>query len=103
MGSDLLILPTLYEALGLVVMEAMACGLPVLISRIAGAADIVRLPECLIDSPTDADEIAGKLMYFIGDRNGCRQIGVELHEKVGQYNWKDISEKIMAVYKESLR
>ena len=41
-AADLFALPTQYEAWGLVIVEALACGLPVLTSRLAGAAVTVR-------------------------------------------------------------
>lgn len=62
-ASDVFALPTQYEAWGLVIVEAMACGLPVLTSRLAGAAIAVREGEngCLLDQPRDVEEIADKL------------------------------------------
>ena len=40
-ASDVLVLPTLYEPFGLVCLEAMACGLPVVTSTSAGAAELI--------------------------------------------------------------
>ena len=62
-AADLFALPTQYEAWGLVIVEAMACGLPVLTSRLAGAAVAVAEGEtgALLDEPRDEAEIAAKL------------------------------------------
>ncbi|MEO0964987.1 MAG: glycosyltransferase family 4 protein [Planctomycetota bacterium] len=62
-AADAFALPTIYEAWGLVIVEAMACGVPALTSRLAGAAAAVQ-PEVngdLLDDPADIDEIADKL------------------------------------------
>lgn len=59
-ASDLLVLPTQYEPFGLVIVEALATGLPVLTTRLAGAADAV-VPDVnglLQDDPHDAEELA---------------------------------------------
>ena len=59
-ASDVLLLPMLYESFGLVILEAMAPGLPVLASRDAGAAELVRdgADGLLINDPTDVAEIS---------------------------------------------
>ncbi|MDD5350535.1 MAG: glycosyltransferase family 4 protein [Chthoniobacteraceae bacterium] len=62
-AADVLALPTQYEAWGLVIVEALACGTPVLTSRLAGAAVAVREGStgALLDNPCDIAEIAAKL------------------------------------------
>lgn len=62
-AADCFALPTQYEAWGMVIVEALACGLPVITSSCAGAAIAVREGEngYLIDDPFDTDEIAAKL------------------------------------------
>lgn len=62
-AADVLALPTQYEAWGLVVVESLACGTPVLTSRLAGAAVAVCEGKTgsLLDNPRDVEEIAAKL------------------------------------------
>ncbi|MEI8233443.1 MAG: glycosyltransferase family 4 protein [Verrucomicrobiota bacterium] len=62
-AADVFALPTQYEAWGLVIVEALACGTPVLTSRLAGAAVAVREGStgALLDDPCDVAEIAAKL------------------------------------------
>lgn len=85
-ASDVFALPTQYEAWGLVIVEAMACGLPVLTSRLAGAAIAVRERHSgfLLDHPRDADEIAGKLRLLL---DGVHATPEEIAASVIEYSW----------------
>lgn len=66
-AADLFALPTQYEAWGLVIVEALACGLPVVTSRLAGAALTVREGEngLLLDDPNDPAEITAALRRLL--------------------------------------
>lgn len=66
-GADLFVLPTQYEAWGLVIVEALACGLPVVTSRLAGASVAVRENETgvLLDHPHEVGEISNALRRMI--------------------------------------
>ena len=61
-GADFLVHPTFYDPCSLVVLEALACGLPVVTSRYNGAAEKLD-PGCglIVDDPHDARELAAKL------------------------------------------
>jgi UDP-glucose:(heptosyl)LPS alpha-1,3-glucosyltransferase len=62
-AADVLVLPTLHEAFGFVVLEALAMGLPVIVSRIAGASEILdgEMREFILDDPSDNQELRSKI------------------------------------------
>ena len=75
--ADLFLLPTLYEPFGLVILEAMACGLAPLVSRLAGASELIGHGHSghLIDDPTNPREIASALRGLLSNRALVRSYG----------------------------
>ncbi|MFL5331116.1 MAG: glycosyltransferase family 4 protein [Gemmataceae bacterium] len=62
-ASDLLVHPTFYDPCSLVVLEALACGLPVITTAHNGAAELMHPPSegFVIDDPHDSNQLAGRL------------------------------------------
>lgn len=89
-AADVFALPTQYEAWGLVIVEAMACGLPVLTSKLAGAAVAVQEGWTgeLLDDPRDETEIASKLDAVLDHR--LRLGDAEISRSVARYAWPQI-------------
>ncbi len=98
-AADVFALPTQYEAWGLVIVEAMACGLPVLTSRLAGAAIAVQEGRTgeLIDDPNDTTEIARKLAHLL---KGNHLPAEEIAPSVSAYGWPNIFQRYEAILKE---
>jgi UDP-glucose:(heptosyl)LPS alpha-1,3-glucosyltransferase len=72
-AADLVALPSLQEAFGNVVLEALASGLPVVVSRDAGAAELLRGPlsEGVLDSPIDPETLKKKLLHLLQQGPRC--------------------------------
>lgn len=100
-AGDIFVYPTLYEPLGLVITEAMAAGLPVVISKIAGAAELISPGEdgILIEDPLDAAEIAKKLKPLIKSRSLRETIGRNARRTAKEHSYEAVAERTMAVYK----
>lgn len=66
--ADILVLPSFMEGLPVVLMEAMALGLPVIASRVAGIPELVtENEEGLLFCPTDWNDLAEKIVLLIAD------------------------------------
>lgn len=102
MAADVFALPTQYEAWGLVIIEAMACGLPALTSRLAGAAVAIREGENgdLLDDPADEAEIAAKLrMLLLGNHSSPSEISAS----VSAYSWETILKRYEQILKDCVQ
>lgn len=86
--ADVFVLPTYTDPWGLVVNEAMACGLPVVVSRVAGcAADLVRENwNGAVVAPGDVPALATILHRLLADRDLCAKMGANSLELISQFS-----------------
>ena len=79
--SDLLVLPSFMEGLPIVLMEAMALGVPVVASRVAGIPELVEDGSTgLLFSPSDWDDLTAKMERLLTDdalRSSVAERGLE--------------------------
>ena len=88
-AADVFALPTEYEAWGLVIVEALACGLPVVTSRLAGAAVAVDHGRTgfLLDDPRNVNEISTLLAAAL---NGDLARPDQIAASVSGYAWDTV-------------
>jgi UDP-glucose:(heptosyl)LPS alpha-1,3-glucosyltransferase len=99
-ASDIFVFPTLYEPFGLVILEAMASGLPVITSRIAGAAELINDgDDCLLlDDPTDVSALAEKINLLLSDPDLRDSMGRLARRTAEGFSWDRIAERTLQVY-----
>ena len=100
-GADLVALPSLYEGFGLPVIEAMACGAPVLTSSGSSLGEVAGDAADLVD-PSDVDAIAQGILTAL-TRDGDRQIVREKSiDRARQFTWQRTAELTLAAWQEVL-
>ncbi|HZI66901.1 MAG TPA: glycosyltransferase family 1 protein [Thermoanaerobaculia bacterium] len=100
-GADVLLYPTLYEGFGLPVVEAMACGTPVLTSSTSALQEIAGGYAYLVD-PLDVDAIARGIVLLTTDPK-VRSDFVELGRKRARdFSWEKAAERTLEVYADAL-
>jgi UDP-glucose:(heptosyl)LPS alpha-1,3-glucosyltransferase len=101
-AADVFALPTQYEAWGLVIVEAMACGLPALTSRLAGASIAIDEGKTgqLLDDPADVQEISTKLSLLLQGKHASPEV---ISDSVAQYAWSRVLETYESVLTECAR
>jgi len=99
-GADALVYPSMYEGFGLPVLEAMACGTPVIASDLAALPELVDGAGVLVD-PADADGLAERIGSIMADtelRGRLRAAGIE---RASGYAWDETARRTAAVLREA--
>jgi len=99
-ASDIFVLPTVYEPFGLVIVEAMASGLPVITSRVAGAADIIidGVNGLLIRAPSDVNDLAAKIELLLSNARLRKTMGERARKTAEKFSWDQVAQKTLEVY-----
>ncbi|CUW25428.1 MULTISPECIES: glycogen synthase [Streptomyces] len=99
--------PSVYEPLGIVNLEAMACGTPVVASRVGGIPEVVAdgRTGLLVDADGDfASGLARALDTVLGDPAAARRMGEAGRARaVGEFGWDAVARRTAGLYEEILK
>ncbi len=98
--AALFVLPSLFEPFGMTALEAMACGTPVVASRLGGIRSVIEsgVNGLLID-PSDAAELAAAMIHLLSEPTFAQRIGNAGRETVRErYSWEAIAGRHLELY-----
>ena len=103
-AADVFLFPTFYDTFGMVISEAMASGLPVITSALAGASELIdhEINGVLVADPWDAKALTAWLERLKSDIALRDNMGVEARRKIEHYSWDDTAAETMRVYRDVL-
>lgn len=102
-AAEVVVMPSHYESFGMVALEAMACGTPVIASQVGGLAFLVQDGITGYHVP-DGDDVVlcGRLTSLLGNESLRRSLGRNAAEYAQNYAWEKIAPQIVDVYKNAI-
>lgn len=101
-AADIFCLPStnMGESFGIVNLEAMACGIPIISSKLGGIPDIVKdMENGILVKPGDSKSLADAMIFLLENEDIRKKMGTDGRKKVEEYSWEKIAEKTEDVYK----
>ena len=99
--ADVLVLPSIYEELGSVLLEGMHAGLPIVATDTGGVADAVGEAAVLVP-PRDPAALAAALDAVLGDAAQRAALSAAARRRAADYRWDALAERVLAVYRSAL-
>ncbi len=98
-AADVVVMPSHYESFGMVALEAMAMGKPVIASEVGGLSDLVVDGVNGLHVPSrDAASLASAIGKVLGNPEFAKKLATQAGEDAAKFNWQIIATRIVDVY-----
>lgn len=102
-AAEVVVMPSFYESFGMVALEAMACGAPVVASQVGGLAYLVQDGVTGFSVPVDDPQmLADRLTLILSDPLLRQRLGLQAVAVAREYAWEKITDRILCLYSELL-
>lgn len=98
-GSSLFVLPSYLESFGIPLIEAMACGVPVIAANISAIPEVISDAGLLFD-PNDPDELRAKIEAILSNQNLRKKLIQKGLQRVKTFSWEKCAKETLAVFRE---
>ncbi|MFC2023753.1 glycosyltransferase [Chloroflexota bacterium] len=98
--AKVFVLPSLEEGMGVVLLEAMACGTPLVASRVDGIKDVVVPDVGILVPPADVRSLSEAICSLLGERDEWERMSQSARElAVSRYDWDKIARQYVELYR----
>lgn len=100
-GATAFLFPSLYEGFGMPILEAMACGAPVLTSSVTSLPEVAGDSALLVD-PFDVESIAAGMLRLLEEPELREEYIRKGYERAKAFTWEETARRTLAVYRKAL-
>jgi L-malate glycosyltransferase len=102
MASDIYISATMQEGMSNSMLEALACGLPVITTYCEGVEELITADNGIVTKHAHADLLADAIQTLVDDRDKLKQMSFAARRRAEMFNWQNAAEKYINYYKSIL-
>ena len=98
-AADVVLMPSHYESFGMVGLEAMSCGAPVIAAQVGGLAHLVKEGKTgFLVAPRAPAELAERMNLLLSDELLRWEMGRAARKEARRYGWRIIADRMLALY-----
>jgi glycosyltransferase involved in cell wall biosynthesis len=100
-SCDVFVLPSYFEGFGLVLLEALACGLPVITTTATAGPDIIKRDhDGWVIEPGNLEELVEAMEFCLKNRDRVAEMGVNARQTAERFSWDAYGERWSAILRE---
>lgn len=101
--ADLFVFPSLYEGFGIPILEAMACGCPMITSNISSMPEVGGDAALYINNPLDTDELTDKIKKVLFEKGLKEDLIKKGLVQAAKFSWEKTARETIKVYEEVIK
>lgn len=101
-NAQCFVFPSLYEGFGIPVLESMACGCPIVLTKHGSFPEVAGDAGIYFDSESE-DDLREKIQILISDEELRKKYAEKGLERVKKFDWKDAAEQCLKVYSDAIQ
>ena len=98
-SAKVFVLPSLYEGFGITVLEAMACGVPVVVSKVSSLPEVVDEAGLYIDNPKNYAQIAQQINRILADEKLAEELTKKGLAQTKKFSWEKCAKETLETIK----